>query len=85
MVHSMLPSFVVKQFEQSKKPVKVSEDKTILSSDIKDFTVLCQDCSVHEVVEMLTQLYTLYDTLIEKHNLYKVHTTDYKDSKRLSE
>lgn len=74
LVHSMLPSFVVKQFQQSKKAVKVPGDKTILSSDIKGFTVLCQDCSAHEVVDMLTQLYTLYDDLIEKHNLYKVYT-----------
>ena len=76
LVHSMLPSFVVQQFQQSNKAVKVPGDKTILSSDIKGFTVLCQDCSAHEVVEMLKQLYTLYDNLIEKHKLYKVYTID---------
>lgn len=73
LVHSMLPNFVVKQLSQGKKAVKVPGDKTILSSDIKGFTVLCQDCSPHEVVEMLTKLYTLYDKLIEKHEVYKVH------------
>ena len=73
LVHNMLPSFVVKQFQQSKKAVKVPGDKPILSSDIKGFTVLCQDCSAQEVVEMLKQLYTLYDNLIEKHKLYKVN------------
>ena len=72
LMHSMLPSFVIQQFQKSKKAVKLSGDKTILSSDIKGFTVLCQDCSANEVVEMLKQLYTMYDNLIEKHELYKV-------------
>ena len=73
LVHSMLPSFVIKQLQQGNTAVKVPGDKTILSSDIKEFTVLCQDCSAQEVVEMLNQLYTLYDHLIEKHHVYKVH------------
>lgn len=77
LVHSMLPDFVVRQLQQGKKAVKVPGDKTILSSDIKGFTVLCQDCSPHEVVEMLNKLYTLYDKLIEKHKVYKVCTCSY--------
>ena len=75
LIHSMLPSFVVEQL-QSKKAIKISGDKPILSSDIKGFTVLCQDCSANEVVEMLKQLYTLYDNLIEKYKLHKVCNTE---------
>ena len=83
LVHSMLPNFVVKQLSQGKKAVNVPGDKTILSSDIKGFTVLCQDCTAHEVVEMLTKLYTLYDKLIEKHKVYKVHYNHIKYIGRL--
>ena len=75
LVHSMLPRFVVSQLQEGKTAVQVPGDKTILSSDIKDFTVLCQDCSAHEVVEMLNKLYTVYDNLIEEHQVYKVNIT----------
>ena len=72
LVHSMIPSFVAKQLRQGRTATKLPRDKTILSSDIKGFTVLCQDCTAHEVVEMLKTLYTLYDNLIEQYKVYKV-------------
>ena len=72
LMHSILPNFAFRQLQQGETTVKLAGDKTILSSNIKDFTLLCQDCSPHEVAEMLDNLYALYDNLIEEHHVYKV-------------
>ena len=72
LMHSILPNFAFRQLQQGEKTVKLAGNKTILSSNIKDFTLLCQDCSAHEVSEMLDNLYALYDNLTEEHHVYKV-------------
>ena len=45
---------------------------TILFSDVVGFTTICSAISPMQVVSMLNGMYTTFDTLIEKHHLYKV-------------
>ena len=45
---------------------------TILFSDIKDFTTICSRCKPEQVVSMLNNLYTRFDELTTRNNVYKV-------------
>ena len=73
LLHSMLPCSIALELKNGAK-VSATEHPmvTILFSDIKGFTTVCSRCQPMEVVGMLNRLYTRFDNLIEKHNVYKV-------------
>lgn len=81
LLHAMLPQSIAAEL---KSGVDVSATEhpavTILFSDIKGFTLICKDCQPMEVVGMLNQLYTLFDSLIEKHKVYKVRWLHFPSS-----
>ena len=73
LLHSMLPPSVARELKSSAKARAMEYPMvTILFSDIKGFTTVCSHCQPMEVVGMLNSLYTRFDNLIEKHNVYKV-------------
>ena len=45
---------------------------TVLFSDVVTFTEICSRIAPMEVVSMLNCMYSLFDQLTEKHNVYKV-------------
>ena len=47
---------------------------SIYFSDIVDFTKIASTMSIHEVVDFLSDLYTLFDTILESFNVYKIDT-----------
>lgn len=48
------------------------ESVTILFSDVVTFTEICSRITPMEVVSMLNAMYSLFDNLTEKHEVYKV-------------
>lgn len=47
---------------------------SIYFSDIVDFTKMASKMSIHEVVDFLSDLYSLFDTITESYNVYKIDT-----------
>lgn len=47
---------------------------SILFSDVVTFTEICSRISPMEVVSMLNGMYSIFDTLTERNNVYKVKT-----------
>uniref|UniRef100_A0A7E5A0S1 guanylate cyclase n=1 Tax=Panagrellus redivivus TaxID=6233 RepID=A0A7E5A0S1_PANRE len=50
------------------------EQVSIFFSDVVSFTTLASRCTPLQVVTLLNDLYTAFDTVIDEHNCYKVET-----------
>ena len=73
LLHSMLPPSVANELKMSNQSTAMDYDSiTILFSDIKGFTNICNSCDPFQVVGMLNSLYSLFDDKSELHNVYKV-------------
>ncbi len=73
LLHAMLPKSVAHELKKHREvSAMVFPEVTILFSDIKGFTNICNRCTPIQVVKMLNQLYTHFDGQLEKHNVYKV-------------
>lgn len=73
LLHSILPETVARQLRMGEQ---VQAEKfsvvTILFSDIKGFTSICSESDPMQVVELLNEMYTLFDSQLAKNNVYKV-------------
>ena len=75
LLHAMLPVSVAEELQMGRVPEAMDHPVvTVLFSDIKGFTSICNSCQPIQVVKMLNRLYTLFDELTGKHNVYKVYT-----------
>lgn len=54
--------------------VKMFNSVSILFSDVVTFTEICSRITPMEVVSMLNAMYSIFDTLTERNNVYKVET-----------
>lgn len=73
LLHAMLPPSIASQLKRGVEASATDYPSvTILFSDIKGFTTICNSCHPMQVVGMLNTLYTRFDGNLEKHNVYKV-------------
>ena len=79
LLHAMLPSSVADDLVAGNEVSAMDYSKvSILFSNIKGFTTICDQCQPRQVVDMLNSLYKGFDTLLEKTNLYKVSLIVYQ-------
>ncbi|XP_071545685.1 soluble guanylate cyclase 88E [Panulirus ornatus] len=77
LLYQMIPRQVAKRLRKGENPVdtcETFESVTILFSDVVTFTEICSRITPMEVVSMLNAMYSIFDKLTEKHNVYKVET-----------
>ena len=74
LLNNILPEVVAHQLKKGKKKTKRYKSTTILFSDFKGFSKLCKKHDPAEIVSILDELFSAFDTIIEKHFIEKIKT-----------
>ncbi|XP_055906723.1 soluble guanylate cyclase 88E isoform X2 [Eupeodes corollae] len=77
LLYQMIPKQVADRLRRGENPIDTCEmfdSVSILFSDVVTFTEICSRITPMEVVSMLNAMYSIFDTLTENNNVYKVET-----------
>lgn len=75
LLNKMLPPHIMSKLKAGHNMIAESHDEvTILFSDIVGFTTLAATYSTAEIIIMLNEMFTAFDSLVDKHGVYKVQT-----------
>ena len=81
LIAQMIPKSVAEKVKAGLNPVEtceVFEQVTIVFSDIPAFLDICGKCDGMKIVEMLNNIFGIFDQLSDRNGIYKVETV--KDS-----
>nr|QNG40938.1 NIT domain GCY 6 [Placozoa sp. H4] len=75
LLHQLLPCTVAEQLKMGKVVIAESfDDVTVYISDIVGFTNICHSTTPVQVVYMLNAIYTLFDRIVDRYQVYKTET-----------
>lgn len=75
ILQEILPWSVIERLKQGQNVIADElSDVTVIFSDIVGFTELAATYTTPEIIDMLDQLFTAFDALVDWHHAYKVET-----------
>uniref|UniRef100_A0A914CAI0 guanylate cyclase n=1 Tax=Acrobeloides nanus TaxID=290746 RepID=A0A914CAI0_9BILA len=75
LLYRMLPKQVADSLKLGQSvPPENFDQATVFFCDVVSFTTLASRCTPLQVVNLLNDLYTTFDTIIDEHGVYKVET-----------
>jgi class 3 adenylate cyclase len=74
LLKQMMPAHVVENMKNHKTLTEKVHNVTLLYSDIVGFTEWSSKKSPKEIVNVLSEIFSRFDRLCLRHNVYKVHT-----------
>jgi len=73
LLHNLLPGWIAEKLKQGNETIAEEyESASVLFADIVNFTPISAKFGAYEVVNMLNDLFSRFDELVEKHNAEKI-------------
>ncbi|KAK3594150.1 hypothetical protein CHS0354_040928 [Potamilus streckersoni] len=77
LLYSMIPCAIADRLKHGEDPIKTCEafdEVTIMFSYLVGFSDICGQASAIQIVECINNVFTLFDNIIDKYDVFKVET-----------